>query len=101
MVQIKSEFPFQILSKVLQSSLKLASDTGYISIAFPAIGTGNHSIPRDVVANTMFTEVIKFSAANPGTSLRDVRFVLWKGDKSTVDVSVRCGFDFCPIIWIT
>ena len=50
------------------------------------MGTGNLQFPPDVVADTMFKAVTDFSKANPGTSLKDVRFVLFDKDVATVQV---------------
>ena len=69
------------------ASLNYGSQRGYQSIALPAMGTGNLQFPRDVVANTMFDTVIEFSRANPNTTLKDVRFVLFNKDQPTIDVS--------------
>ena len=68
------------------TSLDYGSQSGYQSIAFPAMGTGNLQFPRDVVANTMFDTVIEFSRGNPNTVLKDVRFVLFNKDQPTIDV---------------
>ena len=65
--------------------LNTAHGAGMSSIAIPAIGTGNLSYPRDKVASTMYEEVKKFSTKNSGTSLKDIRFLVY--DHSTVAVS--------------
>jgi poly [ADP-ribose] polymerase 10/14/15 len=57
------------------------------SIAVPAIGTGNLGIPPNMVACWMFGEVEDFSRSHARTSLRDIRFVVYHGDKPTCDVS--------------
>ena len=74
------------MRKFITDSLQLAGANGFISIALPAMGTGNLSFPRDVVAETMFNSVIDFSKKNPGISVKDVRFVLYPGDQPTIDV---------------
>jgi hypothetical protein len=56
------------------------------SIAWPTIGCGNLNYQKDFVAAAMFNEVLKFSVANPSTSLRDVRIVIHAGDQPTIDV---------------
>ena len=53
------------------------------------MGTGGLQFPRDVVAETMFNSVIEFSKKNPGTSVKDVRFVLYDKDQPTIDVSTK------------
>ena len=67
-------------------SLQFASNRRFTSIGFPAMGTGNLHFPRDIVAESMFSTVIEFSKANPNTSLKDVRFILYDKDLPTVEV---------------
>ena len=76
------------MRKVILDSLQLASQKGFTSVALPAMGTGNLQFPRDVVAATMFNTVMEFSKTNPGTTVKDVRFVLYIGDQSTIDASI-------------
>ena len=76
----------QQLNDLVTDALNHASQMGFGSIAVPAIGTGNLHFPRDVVAEIMFNSVIEFSKANPTTSVKDVRFVLYDQDQSTIDV---------------
>ena len=54
------------------------------TIVFPAIGTGTLQFPRAEVAEIYFDEVISFNQKNPGTSLKEVRFVLYDQDHPTV-----------------
>ena len=77
--------PTQLLRFILRESLKLASQDKMTSIAWPTIGCGNLEYPKDVVAAAMFDAVRRFSAANQGSSLRDVRIVVFKGDQNTID----------------
>ena len=83
------------MSQIITDSLQLAAEKGFTSIALPAMGTGNLRFPRDVVADTMFKTVMDFSKANPGTSVKDVRFVLYDRDHPTIDVS-PCWKTFLP-----
>ena len=53
------------------------------SIAWPTVGCGHLNYPKNVVAAAMFDEVRTFSVANPGTSLRDVRIVIYELDRLT------------------
>ena len=76
-----------MMSQIITNSLQLAAQKGFTSIALPAMGTGNLRFPRDVVADTMFKTMMDFSRANPGTSVKDVRFVLYDKDQPTIDVS--------------
>ena len=77
------------MRQVIVDSLQLASQRGFTSVALPAMGTGNLQFPRDVVADTMFSTVMEFSKINPRTTVKDVRFVLYIGDQSTIDVRNR------------
>ncbi|XP_023932230.1 poly [ADP-ribose] polymerase 14-like isoform X2 [Lingula anatina] len=70
----------QILRQFIQNCLNELSRTGFLSIAFPAIGTGNLGFPKDLVAKAMFEEIKNFSSANSHTSLKDVLFVIYEKD---------------------
>ena len=50
------------------------------SIAFPVIGTGNLSFPRDAASRIMLEETISFCQANPGSKVGDIRFVVFQQD---------------------
>ena len=78
---------FQILRKLLRTILKTAHDGKLVSLAMPAIGTGNLKIPHDLVAQVMYEEVAAFSAAEPRSTLRDIRFVLFDRDVKSIQVS--------------
>ena len=54
------------------------------TIAIPAIGTGNLSFPRDRVANISLDEVAAFSQNNPTSGIKEVRFVVYDKDQTTV-----------------
>ena len=84
---------FQLMHKVVRDALSYASKMGFKSIALPAMGTGNLHFPRDVAAEIMFNSVIEFSRANPTTSVKDVRFVLYDQNQSTIDVSYNMYFN--------
>ena len=76
-----------MLTTIITDALNTASSNEYTSVALPAMGTGNLHFPRNVVAETMFNSVIEFSTMNPGTSVKDVHFVLYDKDQPTIDVS--------------
>ena len=86
------------MTQIITDALQEAAQKGFTSAALPAMGTGNLKFPRNVVADTMFKTVMDFSKANPGTSLKDVRFVLYEKDQPTVDVSVPSSI--IPVISI-
>src|SRR6218665_3499315 len=57
------------------------------SIAIPAIGTGGLGLPRQLVAKMMYEEAIRFSTANPTTTLKEIYFVVYDKDDKTIAVS--------------
>nr|KAG5699798.1 hypothetical protein BaRGS_013518 [Batillaria attramentaria] len=74
------------LEQTVTKCLTEASNSGHTSIAFPALGTGNMNYPRDAVAHTMIDAVSQFQQANPTTSLREVRIVVYHKDTQTSQV---------------
>ena len=76
-----------MLHKILMETLNLASQKGFTSVAFPALGTGNLGFPRDIVVETMFNAINQFSKINL-TSVKDVRVVLYHLDQPTIDASI-------------
>ena len=54
------------------------------SIAFPVIGTGNLQFPPDAASRIMLEETIAFCQANPSSTLKDVRFVVFQQDHALV-----------------
>ncbi|XP_078603208.1 protein mono-ADP-ribosyltransferase PARP14-like [Branchiostoma floridae x Branchiostoma japonicum] len=72
----------QPLRTMVQDCLAFADEDGYTSIAFPAMGTGNLKYPRDVAVSCMYDEILSFSQDNPGTTLQDVRIIVF--DQPTV-----------------
>ncbi|CAH1257722.1 PARP14 [Branchiostoma lanceolatum] len=70
------------LRTIIQSCLTMAHNSGFTSIAFPALGTGNLGYPRNFAASAMFDEVVNFSRANPRTSLKHFSIVVY--DQPTV-----------------
>jgi O-acetyl-ADP-ribose deacetylase (regulator of RNase III) len=69
------------LRQSTRRSLELANQQGLQSIAFPAVGTGIARFPIDECARIMIEEMA--SHARVGTSLHDVRFVLFGGEAET------------------
>lgn len=76
----------QNLSEVVIKCLTEASNTGYTSLVFPALGTGNLQYPRDESARTMLEAIDRFQRANPSTSVKAVRIVVYQKDIQTVQV---------------
>ncbi|XP_048244604.1 protein mono-ADP-ribosyltransferase PARP14-like isoform X2 [Haliotis rufescens] len=73
----------QVLQDLIRDCLQEAHKKRYQSIAFPALGTGNLGYPRDVVAKTMMETVEEFGQDNPGTSLQEVKIVVYHKDNAT------------------
>ena len=65
----------EALRQSTRRSLEIARDNGLRSIAFPAVGTGIARFPLEECARIMIEEVVAHARA--GTSLTDVRFVLF------------------------
>lgn len=78
------------MENFMKTCLQKTSDKGFVSIAFPALGTGNLGYPKDVVARNMLSCVERFSTSNPGTSVCDVRFVVYERDMNTIQVGLFC-----------
>ncbi|XP_041856795.1 protein mono-ADP-ribosyltransferase PARP9 isoform X3 [Melanotaenia boesemani] len=73
----------QILVDSVADCLYRASKSGYKSIAFPAIGTGNLNFRKDEVASMMFNAVADFSSKNPAKM--EVYFVIFPSDDDTFE----------------
>lgn len=78
----------QNLSEVVIKCLMEASNTGYTSLVFPALGTGLLEYPPHDTAHIMLEAIDGFQRANPSTSLRDVRIVVYKKDVQLVQVKL-------------
>ncbi|XP_052077921.1 protein mono-ADP-ribosyltransferase PARP14-like [Mytilus californianus] len=68
------------LEMFMTNCLAAATKSGFSSIAFPALGTGNLGYPKSEVARMMFSNVEMFGRNNPSTSITDVRFVIYEKD---------------------
>ena len=76
--------PLQELRGIIKKCLNEAQQRKLVSIAIPALGTGNLGYPRDRVAAVSFDEVLAFSKNNPGSSLKEVHLVVYDKDTSSV-----------------
>ena len=66
-----------------------AADEYHIrSLAIPPVGTGVLGFPPKLVARIMCEELDEYMNSNPGTTLRDIRFVM-TADKPDV-IAVSC-----------
>lgn len=63
-------------------SLEIANEHGLQSVAFPAVGTGIAGFPMEECAQIMIQEVVDH--ARRGSSLREVRFVLFDVDAESM-----------------
>ncbi|XP_026075337.1 poly [ADP-ribose] polymerase 14-like isoform X2 [Carassius auratus] len=70
-----------VLIQVIKDCLRTAETQGMASISFPAIGTGNLSFPKDLVARIMLTEVQKCNFKN----LQEVIVIVHPSDKESVE----------------
>ncbi|KAM4558451.1 poly(ADP-ribose) polymerase family member 14-related sequence 1 isoform 3-T3 [Odontesthes bonariensis] len=74
----------KILSGIFKDCLGLAEDNHVASISFPAIGTGNLSFPKDLVASLMLDKILEFSSQRQPKHLKRVEIVLYPGDAETI-----------------
>ena len=67
----------QNIKKLVGGILCEAASQGARSIAFSTFGTGTLSYPPGLVADAMYTAVDEFDASSSGSSLKDVRVVVY------------------------
>ena len=75
----------QKLQKFVLDCLAEAEKLKCLSIAFPAIGTGNLAYPKQEVAQAMFEAVQQFEDRQH--FLKEVKFVLYHQDKESIQVN--------------
>lgn len=75
------------LSLAVQGTLKLAGRLEQVSIAIPAISTGIFGFPLPLAAPIILTSIVDYLAADPGSSLKLIRLVLF--DQGTVSVFLQ------------
>nr|XP_006004374.1 PREDICTED: poly [ADP-ribose] polymerase 9-like [Latimeria chalumnae] len=78
----------KILRKIVKTVLKFTKDYGLNSVAFPAIGTGALSFPKDLVANILVEGVIEFGKEFPAKNL-EVLFVIHPDDREALKAFER------------
>ena len=59
----------------MTEALSAFSQKGLASIALPAVGTGGLNFPCTEVADTLVNTTVKFLNANPGSTLKEIRYV--------------------------
>lgn len=69
---------------IIKKSLCEAEKRSLLSIAIPAIGTGNLKFPHDRVAIASFDEVIAFSKKYPTSNVKEVHLVVYAKDVSSL-----------------
>ncbi|XP_040214244.1 protein mono-ADP-ribosyltransferase PARP14-like [Rana temporaria] len=74
----------KILRKILSDCLSAAEAKQYGSITIPAIGTGMLGFPRNIVAASMYEEILEFSSRNQLQYLKQVDFMLHPSDPETI-----------------
>ncbi|XP_040214249.1 protein mono-ADP-ribosyltransferase PARP14-like [Rana temporaria] len=74
----------KILRKILIDCLSTAETKQYGSITIPAIGTGVLEFPRNIVAASMYEEILEFSSKNQPKYLKKVDFMLHPSDPETI-----------------
>lgn len=75
------------LESAVTGSLRVADELKCASIALPAISTGIFGFPKDRAAGILFSAIDEYCAANPSSSLKTIKLVLF--DQPTVDAFRR------------
>ncbi len=64
------------LRRAIRSSLDLATERKFASVAFPAISSGIFGFPKDRCARIFWRTTLDWLAAHPDATIREVRFTL-------------------------
>lgn len=72
------------LYSAVSAALLKARELGVGSVALPAISTGIFGYPLDQAAKTILDAVFSFLGATPDGPVREVRVVIFEGDKAEV-----------------
>ncbi len=75
------------LTAAVHGSLCLADDLKLTSIAFPALSTGIFGFPVNLAAGVMLSVIQHYLLANPETSLKTIRLVLF--DRATMQTFLQ------------
>ena len=73
------------MRSIVQKSLDKVTELGGSSVAFPLIGTGNLAFPAHEASRIMLDETVTFCQNNAQSSVKDVRFILFRGDQRVID----------------
>ncbi|XP_062864237.1 protein mono-ADP-ribosyltransferase PARP14-like [Trichomycterus rosablanca] len=79
----------EILKRIIQNCLKRAENQKMASISFPAIGTGNHGFPKDLVSNILLREIHAFSSRVQPQNLNEVTVIVHPADQETVQCFIK------------
>ncbi|XP_055965382.1 protein mono-ADP-ribosyltransferase PARP14-like [Sorex fumeus] len=74
----------KIMEGIIRKCLEITENLSLNSITFPAIGTGNLGFPKNVFADLILSEVVKFSRKNQTTTLQEVHFLLQPSDHENI-----------------
>ncbi|KAM9858362.1 protein mono-ADP-ribosyltransferase PARP14-like isoform 2-T2 [Aulostomus maculatus] len=77
------------LISIVRFCLEEAEKCQMTSLAFPAVGTGNLSFPRDVVSQLLLREMRRYSRQRNPRHLREVAVVVHPSDNQTVECFTR------------
>jgi len=81
-----------IIADATRNSLARADELGLRSVAFPALATGVAAFPVDECAETMIAAVNEYAGAQPQSSVKRVRFVLFgEADCKVFEAKLRNG----------
>jgi len=76
------------MRSLMKTCLMNAHDAKLQSIVFPAIGTGNLTVPLHIASEIMYNEVETFSIKHgESTTVKDIRFVVFHKDPNSIRVS--------------
>lgn len=67
------------------------------SISFPSIGTGGLGFPKDLAAQMLYDEILKFSSNRQTKRLAEVTIILYSGDAETQQVK---RMHFCSMLQV-
>ncbi|XP_061170936.1 uncharacterized protein LOC133180422 [Saccostrea echinata] len=73
----------KVLRQFVTNCLGKASELGYSSIAFPAIGTGRIGIPSEEVVKHVSDAIHTFMDENSHSSLKKITFIIYYKDQET------------------
>ncbi|KAK3598155.1 hypothetical protein CHS0354_013664 [Potamilus streckersoni] len=74
----------KLMKTFVKNCLKQADKTGFHSMAFPALGTGNLRFPADEVGKLILQCIQNFGKKRPKTSLKDIALVVFPSDITNI-----------------